>query len=184
MANYTLHLGFDWNSPLIGSIWKPGVLTESYRFLQYALADNKASPAWFQFCQGDTFSVIVWDLSSSPVPMTLTLDMAISETDAAETLNPTEYLTLTNVNALQNSKDAQYYLSFPNPSGPQSSSLQGPWGTSTAWYSDAGLVTFKANNFTCKLSFRLTAAPRSGGSPAQVYISDPEVIVGSTGSDD
>jgi hypothetical protein len=178
MANYTLHLGFDWNSPLIGSIWKPDALTESYRFLQYALADNKGAPAWFQFYQGDTFSVIVWDLSSSPVSVNLTLEMAISETDAAETYNPTEYLTLTNVASVQ--KSGQYYLSFPNPSGPQSSTLQGPWGTSTAWYSDAGLVTFKANNFTCKLSFRLSASPKSGGSD-QVYLSDPEVIVGSAG---
>jgi hypothetical protein len=183
MANYTLHLGFNWNSPLIGSIWSREGVNESYRFLQYALASDQGSPAWFQFSTGDTLSVVVWDTSTSPVAMGLDLAMGLSYLTASETYNPSLYLSLGGAaTAQQASYNQQYYLEFSSLSGgPQKTPSTSPWGSCSSWYQPGGPVTF-TGAINCKLSFRLIAAPVGGASPAQVYISDPEVIVGSTGS--
>jgi hypothetical protein len=186
MANYTLHLGYNWNSPTIGSIWT----TESgtFRFLQYALADGNGAPAWFQFQPDDELYVQAWDLSSTaPVPSAWSLDMSLSPLDAGPTAtyDPATYLSFTSATAtvqsqtvgvmtesyLQFSSFDFHYGSYTSPWGPcrgQSSSPLGP------------LTFLRASSF--KLSFSLSAtASHDGDRTTEVFLSDPEVIVGSDG---
>jgi hypothetical protein len=184
MALYTLHLGFNWNSPLIGSIWGTGNVPEPYRFLQYALAAGDGeTPSWFQFDENDQLSVTVWDLSPSPVPMALDLAMSLSYCDAPQTYNPSDYWDV-GQSVTHSPENGQYYFTYTNISGGPTSTLsKSPWGDCYAKYTatvptQTGFVTF-TNNVRCKLSFRLKAVASGTGNALQVYLSDPEVIVGS-----
>jgi hypothetical protein len=191
VANYILYLGFDWNSPPIGSIWA----TEGtdYRFLQYALANDAGAPAWFRFAAGDTFTVVVCDLSeSAPVPVPeIGLSMSISALDpvasGSQTYEPATMLTLppsVRAGSTNVSGRTEYYFTFsavelaygPGVTCP-------PWGpcrgTST---NTLGPVTFSRDNSSFKLSYRLEATRTYGGDrESRVFVSDPEVIVGSRG---
>jgi len=181
MALYTLHLGFNWNSPPIGSIW--GTPMPGTCFLQYALTDDTGASHLFKFAETDELAVIVWDLSSSPVQMSLQLSMSLSYLEASETYDPSSYLDVGGDKAV-GEKNAQYYFTFASVTGgPQGTSSTSPWGPCTSWYSarvltKTGNVTF-ASPITCKLSFRLNGSPSGGGSEPLVFLSDPEVIVGS-----
>ena len=191
MANYILYLGFDWNSPPIGSIWA----TEGtdYRFLQYALADAAGAPAWFRFAQGDTFTVVVCDLSAPAASPALEIGLSMSisalETVASgsQTYEPSTRLTLPpSVRASSTNVDGrtEYYFTFPAVElayGPGNTCP--PWGpcrgTST---NTLGPVTFSQDNTSFKLSYRLEATRNlDGARESRVFVSDPEVIVGSRG---
>lgn len=67
MANYYVHLGFDWHSYKIGTVW--GTAASNNYFLQYALTKNKQAPwepALFRFQPGDELRFRFWDLSDPP----------------------------------------------------------------------------------------------------------------------
>ncbi len=184
MALYTLNLAFNWNSPLIGSIWGNGNVPEPYRFLQYALAASDGeTPAWFQFDETDQLSVTVWDQSPSPVQMALDLAMSLSYLDAPQTYDPSDYWEV-GESVTKSPENGQYYFTFTNiTGGPTSKPSNSPWGPCRSKYAarvptPTGFVTF-TNKLRCKLSFRLKAAASGTGSAQQVYLSDPEVIVGS-----
>ena len=180
MANYTLHLGFNWNSPLIGSIWGDKTISEEYRFLQYALADAGGNPAWFQFQIGDVLSVKIWDLTSSPSTKDLMLSMSFAALEAGEpsTYAPSTLVTSDAAESLQ-SDGGPWYLLFTSVSGAvNGTGSDGPWGESRFVYA-AGPLTFSASS-SYKLSFSLKAVSPGNGD-ARVFISDPEVIVGSRG---
>lgn len=180
MANYTLHLGFNWNSPLIGSIWGDGALSDEYRFLQYALANDADKPAWFQFKIGDVLSVMIWDLTSSPSVKDLMLSMSFAALEAGETstYDPGTLVTSSAAESLQ-SDDGHWYLRFTSVDGAVTTSgTTGPWGDSRFVYT-AGPLTFSANS-NYKLAFSLRVVNPNNGN-ARVFISDPEVIVGSRG---
>lgn len=185
MANFTLHLGFNWNSQLIGSIWGSASPSGEYRFLQYALAAPDGRAAWFQFAKGDVLSVMIWDLSSAPALRELALSMSFSalEVGPVTTYAPSELVTSGDAESLT-AADGNGYLSFNSITSAVSGGgggSQGPWGPSAFVYA-AGSFTFAADA-SYKLSYLLRAAnARSGGSePARVFVSDPEVIVGSRG---
>lgn len=185
MSTYTLHLGYDWNSPLIGSIWTGQPL--NMRFLQYALSTSSGAPAWFRFQPNEPLNVMIWDLSSTsaPMPSTWSLRMALSPLDAGSsttvTYNPSSYMTYPDFASVQ-PDGANWYLQFLNNFTPdmEPSSPQGPWGGSNRGHSK----TFKPVSFTkslnCKLSFWLSVTAPNASAP-EIFISDPEVIVGSTG---
>ncbi len=182
MASYTLHLGFDWNSPIIGSIWGTSGGT-TYRFLQYAL-EGGSDPAWFQFQLDDTLSIVIWDLTTTPVPGTPALDLAFSPLDltgdAASTLVPSTLVDCaTAANAVTG--HGNNYLTFTSINTVTTAeSAKGPWSDSRTTYT-AGPLTFTTKDYTTyKLSFRLGFTARNGGG-TKIFISDPEVIVGSRG---
>jgi hypothetical protein len=182
MASYTLHLGFNWNSPIIGSTWGDGSTSGEYRFLQYALARQDGAPAWFQFVKNDVLSVTIWDLSSAPSLKDLALSMSFSALEAGEvsTYAPGTLVTSGDARSLT-AGNGDPYLSFDSVTGVVGAGGSGgPWGASSFVYA-AGSFTFAADA-SYKLSFLLRAAQaRSDGSPARLFVSDPEVIVGSRG---
>ncbi len=185
MANYTLHLGYNWNSPTIGAIWT----TESstFRFLQYALANASGAPAWFQFQPGDDLYVQAWDLSSTaPIPSAWGLDMSLSPLDAGPTAtyDPSTYLSFSSSTATVQSKTVggrtDSYLQFSS-FGFQYGSYTSPWGRCRGQSSSLGPLSFQSP-LSFKLSFSLSATASNGGDRiTEVYLSDPEVIVGSEG---
>ncbi len=199
MTAYTLHLGFRPDSPRIPMVWDPSDAT-SYQFLQYAL-DDGSQAMWFnQFYVDDTFSVTAWNLTPPPktspsklpsIP-TLTLRMSLGYLSAKDyqdgykTYCPTDVLDLGSAASSKTDKhNSQSYFQFEAPSGSwysPSSQVTCPWGAYSAVYY-TGTVTFLdfTQNFDvttlqCKLSFWLQCAD------GQTFISDPEVIVGSRGT--
>lgn len=185
MANYTIHLGFNWNSPTIGSIWSSE--STDYRFLQYALAGANGSPAWFQFSVDDTFSVVIWDLSSlSPIPDAWSLSMSLAALDAGtpQTYVPSDLLGLS-PDASEGSKSVngqpENYFSFESISFSYGPDNRSPWGTCRGQSSSLGPVSFSAvASFKLSYSLQVTA-DNEGTRETRVFISDPEVIVGSRG---
>ena len=188
MSNYTLHLGFNWGCPQIGSIW--GKQTTNHRFLQYALADTSAKPWWFQFECQDTLSVVLWDLSAStaPNPSRLVFDVRMSFGPLGATgtqpmtLLPSTIVSFANV-AIETWPDVnqtdgmQSCLQFSSISTGTHSTC--PWGNSRAHYNVSSPITFTAAS-SYKLSFYVQATDADTGE-AQTFLSDPEVIVGSQG---
>lgn len=182
MASYTLHLGFNWNSPLIGSFWAdPG----ERRFLQYALADGSGAPAWFRFAQDNSLAVELWDLTTTmrgAVDMTMVASMSFGPLDDSggdQTYAPSTLVSswgsAEQATKLVDGKD-QPYLQLGDIS-----SIGGgdsPWGPARGHYS-AGSFTFSAEA-SYKLSFFLRVAI-AGIQPPRDYLSDPEVIVGPRG---
>lgn len=179
MSAFTLHLGFNWNSPLIGSIWDTS--PSQYRFLQYALAEGSV-PAWFQFEADDVVAVVIWDLSSGDGAMTVGLSMSFgplvvpASTTKVASYNPTGLVSGSTTSVEHYSND-QPYLAFNSIS--QSKRSDCPWGAASASY-DAGTITMSGDR-RYKLSFLVRAVPSGGSGQSQSYLSDPEVIVGSGG---
>jgi hypothetical protein len=185
MADYTLHLGFRWGGPAIGSILGTGAaLPHDARFLQMALAGSGGAAAWFQFQPQDTMSVTIWDLSSTSAPdpsgFALGLDMSFGPLDGGgqyTTINPASLVT-----------SDGYYVTTQVFDGKQSQVLRCdavepsnspgdcPWGTWRKCYA-AGRVTWTAAT-SYELGFILTVSSQG---TRQYFVADPEVIVGSNG---
>ena len=184
MADFTLHLGYNWNGPTIGSIWT----TESstLRFLQYALADADGAPAWFQFQAGDNLYVRIWDLSSeAPIPSAWSLKLSLSPLDAGppETYDPSTYLSfsssLATVQSATVGGSTSSYLQLSNVSF-HYGSYTGPWGACRGQSSILlGPLSF-TSPLSLKLSFSLSATVSNNGDLlTEVFVSDPETIIGS-----
>lgn len=184
MAVYTVHLGFNWNSPLIGSFWNSeGASTE--RFLQYAISTSSGAPAWFRFAAGDSLSFEVWDLSSAQLqPGGPAFGMGVSFSPlegSASTIAPTDVVSAAQSVATTTSRvidgQKQYGLQFASVVSVSGGGAGGcPWGTSVGHYR-AGSIELTAQQ-SYKLSFYLKV---SYSGENRVFISDPEVIVGSRG---
>jgi hypothetical protein len=182
MATYTLHLGFNWNSPLIGSFWAEPI---SRRFLQYALADGGKAPAWFRFAEGDVIAVEIWDLTEGILgtgDMALAPSLAFTPLDEGTT---TAYSPDALVSAWGNAEQATYLVNGkaqPYLSLSEVSSIAGtssPWGPARGHYG-AGAFTVTAQ-LAYKMSFFLRVALAGTSGPPRDYVSDPEVIVGPRG---
>ena len=182
MANYTLHLGYRWDGPLIGALWSKS--STDYRYLNYALASSTGAPAWFQFALQDNLYVQLWDLSStsSPIPSAWILSMSLGSLTASTTYLPSSYLNL-NGAALQdpapppNGGSGSYFQL--NDVGVSYGRVTGPWGSCRGSSQPIGPVSFIAD-LSCELSFCLQVTVNLDGDPTtQVYVSDPETIVGS-----
>lgn len=173
-----IHLGFNWSSPIIGSVWK-NEPTE-YRFLQYALAKHKDGtvPAWFKFDVNDSVYFYIWDLGSSKSYSPSALNIGFSELSSATADAPDTYVdwdTSQWSTETQDKSKGNYgstYLQATPSSG--TSGVTCPWDSSSASYSVTAYVKFN-KACQCKLSFYLDVNDRA-------FISDPEVIVGSKGN--
>lgn len=186
MANYTLHLGYNWNGPPVGSLWTAD--PSSYRFLDYALADASGAPAWFQFQEDDDLYIQLWDLSSrtSPYPSQFACNLSLGSLDAQSpgTYDPSTYLNLNNVASVESmSVDGRTnsYLQISSfqltvsESGPYTC----PWQVYRGYTIPVGPLTF-TTDLVCKLSFYLKATAEHDGTRAdQIFISDPETRIGS-----
>jgi hypothetical protein len=202
MAQYTLHLGYNWNSPRIGSIWTPQSLNN--RFLQYALSQatdtGTDEPAWFNNIQSaDVFSIQLWDLSSSPapIPSAWVLKLGLSNVSAvqagtAATYDPSTYMAYpdtASVQPLSLGSMTSHYLEISSfdLSYSRSDSYSGPWGPCrgrSGLYSPLSFTPPEGTllPFNFELSFALEVTVTSDGDRVtQVFLSDPEVIVGSMG---
>jgi hypothetical protein len=210
MADYTIHLGYNLESPTIGAVWADSTAAlgsaladKGYRFLQYALGlgrgvgtDGTATPAWFtSFQDGDNLYFQIWDLSATPsaIPSGWSPRLSLSALAAATTYDPASYLTYSSSVAVQSSEivnDVQsYYLGLTSVSlaWSRDSGFQGPWGPCRGQSQLIGPLTFQLPGGTtqlqCKLSFYLQTTISNGGDRIDdVFLGDPEVIVGSTGS--
>lgn len=180
MKNTTLHLGFNWQSPLIGAIWGRGQLSAEYRALQYALANDSdgGKPAWFQFELDDVLRVLIWDLSSSPSSKELALKMSFSKLDAVATYDPSDLVQGSSATPLRDASNGEWYLSF-NEVSRTSVPGEGPWGASSFVYAAGSFTFIKKSNY--KLSYSLQVTKPDGGEALRVFLADPEVIVGSRG---
>lgn len=180
MADYTLNLGFNWNSITIGSIWSSEDDLEDYRFLQYALADGEGRPAWFQFYEDDVLKILIWDQAPT-TDMRLDLAMSFGPLEAGidRTYDPLSLMSSETATVAQRTVNGrtQDYLSFKGIV-PELGATTSPWGERQRGYL-AGSLSFKTRA-RYKLSFLVQAAA-SGGSTSRSYLSDPEVIVGSRG---
>lgn len=187
MADYTLHLGFRWDGPAIGSILgASAALPQDARFLQFALADDDGAPAWFQFQPQDAVSVQVWDLSSTsasgPSGFALGLTMSFGPLggdggDSYTTIDPTTLVTsddYTVTTQEYGGKPSQVLTS--NAIVTSGSPGDCPWGSSRACYT-AGKVTLTAGT-GYELAFILTVSYQG---TLQYFAADPEVIIGSHG---
>ena len=184
MASYTLHLGLDWNGAPIGTFWASGDdHAGTYRFLQYALASATGAPAWFHFTAGDTSSVELWDLTPAPprdwaLALSVALSFSALEATSAQTLDPRTLVSFAGVAAVSNDDaPSQLFLQLSSVNSAPGGSC--PWGASAGHYA-AGAVTF-TSAATYKVSFCVRAAPQGGAEPPRIFVSDPEVIVGSRG---
>lgn len=184
MADYTLHLGFRWDGPAIGSILGTGAaLPHDARFLQYALAVAGGDAAWFQFQPQDTMSVTIWDLSSSSAPsasgFALGLDMSFGPLAGGQytTIDPATLVTCDgySVTTLELDGKPSQVLRC-SAVEPSSSPGACPWGAWRKCYA-AGRVTWTAQT-SYELGFILTVSSQG---TKQYFVADPEVIVGSNG---
>lgn len=185
MSNYTLHLGYHWDGPPVGSIWTTA--TSGFRFLDYALADGSGDPAWFQFQRNDTLYVQLWDLSSrtAPYPVQFECNLSLGSLDAQSpgTYDPSSYLNLNNVGSVQSmSVDGRTnsYLAISSFEFTVSSSggYTCPWASYRGYTTPVGPLTFTAD-LVFKLSFYLKATAEHDGTRAdQIFISDPETRIG------
>ncbi|HEX4417452.1 MAG TPA: hypothetical protein VH165_06105 [Kofleriaceae bacterium] len=181
MAKWYVHLGFQWGSPLIGSVWNLGHESDEYRFLQYALSQDQAghTPAWFNFQVGDVLYFFIWNLgqpSSPPTPSTFNL--GFSYLDSAATYDPSTFVNLPNPDAWSEQQTANGSSYLQNKSFSDSAPSNCPWGSYGSSYTVTGAVQFQAS-VTGKLSFYLEV---DSGSDSQTFISDPEVIIGPNGN--
>jgi hypothetical protein len=191
MASYYLHLGFNWDSPTIGSVWNMISSPENteYRFLQYGVSDLTDLPTWFQFHEDDTLEVRIWDLTprSSQAPHVLYCDLNMSlgalEVGGAKTYDPSSLLTMDGDVVVQTKSvnDAEnYYADFPRVYMSYDSAFESPpWGSCRGKGSSRGKLTFKAVS-RFKLSLYLKGVIQNADD-GRVFLSDPEVIVGSRG---
>jgi hypothetical protein len=188
MADYTLHLGFRWEGPPIGSILGAGpALPQDARFLQYALANASGAAAWFQFQPQDTVHVKIWDMSSTSAPgpagLALGLSMSFGPLDGGgdeySTLDP---LTLVagdghvTTKSVDDGDKASTVFVF-DTIVPSSNAGDCPWGSARACFA-AGEVTMTAAA-SYEIGFIVTASYQG---TRQVFVADPEVIVGSGGA--
>lgn len=180
MARYTLHLAFQWNSPQIGALWDADHVSP-HRFLQYALGDANGAPAWFELDADDVIDVLLWDLTPSSQVASVSLAMSFgpliapADATAIAAHDPADLVTLGDAMAVAYA-NGQPYLAFSGIRGDKAT--ESPWGRASQSWS-AGSFTLSSES-RYKLSFLVTATPASSA-PAQTYLSDPEVIVGSTG---
>ncbi len=181
MADFTLHLGFTWNSLQVGSIWNPSDDDQpsAYRFLQYALADASGNPAWFEFAAGDQLSVVVWDLSPASDllgPLQLELSMSFAPVVGAARAYDPDQLVTRGESMTVSTHGGQPFLSFGAIGA--ATPGDGPWGPGASHR--AGTLTLsEASRY--KLSFLVSAGSTQHVDTRQSFVSDPEVIVGSAG---
>jgi hypothetical protein len=187
MADYTLHLGFRWDGPPIGSILGAGpALPHDARFLQYALASSGGAPAWFQFQPQDTITVKIWDLSSSSAPgpagLVVGLSMSFGPLDGGDTYTTIDPYTLvasdgdTSTQSVNHDDKVSTVLDF-DAIVPSSDAGDCPWGSARRCDA-AGKVSLSAQA-SYEIGFIVTVAYQGA---RQVFVADPEVIVGSGGA--
>jgi hypothetical protein len=189
MAQYILHLGYDWSSRLIGSLWTTA--SSSYRPLQYALAGSDGeTPAWFEFQQGDALNVQLWDLSSpqTVVPSEWQLNMSLASLSAgsAGSEDPSTYLSFGSSVSVQSKVVGALtnpYLDLGDINF-SFGSYKSPWGTCRGQSTGVlGPLTFtQETSFELSFYLAVTAMTRDSDRITQVFVSDPEVIVGASGN--
>ena len=187
MANYYIHLGFDWNSYLIGSVW--GSTSGTNRWLQYALTTNPSGPAWgpalFQFEPNDTLSFRIWCLTSlSNYTVTGNVAMNALESDPATGIVE----KYTSRSGLVDATKSASLVWEPGgawldlTANMAASSAPSPWGRSAGYSTNTiGPMTLlnpnsPADPFNYKLNFELSV---TGAAGTRVFISDPETRIGS-----
>jgi hypothetical protein len=181
MAVYTVHLGFNWNSPTIGAFWSSKGPSDD-RFLQYELGTSGQAPAWFHFVQNDSLTFELWDLSASrqePGGPAIGLALSFSPLDAgtSQTIAPVSLVSASAAAAVSTRQVAgrqESYLDFTSIVSTSGGAC--PWGPSVGHYG-AGTIELTAIQ-SYKMSFCLKA---SYSGVARIFLSDPEVIVGSRG---
>lgn len=186
MADYTLHLGFRWDGPPIGAILGAGpALPQDARFLQLALADAGGAPAWFRFQPQDTVHVKIWDLSSASAPdpdhLALGLSMSFGPLDGS---SPYTTLAPSTLVAHDGDTSTQYTEGTGKPDQvlvfddiTPASGDGCPWDGARKCH-DAGQITLTADA-SYEVGFIVTAGYQGD---RQVFVADPEVIVGSGGA--
>jgi hypothetical protein len=189
MADYTLHLGFRWDGPTIGSILGTGpALPHDARFLQYALATADGAAAWFQFQPQDTVHVLIWDLSSTSAPnaaeLAVGLSMSFGPIDVDDggdgsytTIDPDTLVAGDDISTQSQEYDGKSSTVLVFDDIVPSSDDGCPWGSARRCYA-AGDVTLTAEA-SYEVGFIVTVAYQGN---SQIFVSDPEVIVGSGGA--
>ncbi|ACY14588.1 hypothetical protein [Haliangium ochraceum] len=183
MSTYILHLGFRWDSSPIGAVLTTGNLGD-YRPLQFALGSDSGTPAWFRFQNTDSLSVTVWDLSSEAASTggaraDVALGFAsLSGANGPQALSPVDLVTAGSSWTLK--PDAQSHTQLLcSTAQPSNLALDTcPWAGARASY-DAGVMRL-VEVASFEMSFLLEVTRRDGAS--QVFVADPEVIVGAGGT--
>lgn len=196
MANYYVHLGFDWNSYKIGTVW--GAATSDDYFLQYALTKNDQAPwepALFRFRPGDDLSFRFWDLTHPAVnvdTVQLSAKVGFNSLRGAiydRTNNPIVHVS--GVDYFDWGEFTNNRTSAPKPcvqvfGGPgfdipyKLIEAESPWGparTCDFYRGPMGILNPGSALFPFKMSFFVGVS--YDGQERRVFIADPETIIGS-----
>lgn len=149
MTAYYIHLGYDFKSYTIGSVWK-GSSTNTNYWLQYCLATNQTinqtgaawNPALFQFLNNDTIYFKIWDLTdySNPDDISIAVDasgnsgIGLCQTTGTVYTNTNSPIDISKASGLAWNQDSKvnnnWYIKFNSFSMSAASQQQSPWGQS------------------------------------------------------
>ena len=188
MTNYYVHLGFDWSSYLVGSVW--GSSPGTNRWLEYAVTTSATGPEWgaslCQFQPNDTLSFRIWCLSIlSKYTVSGYVGMNALALDPGTGIVP-KYTSDSGLVSLSGSSSLVWSqggesldLTANMAAGPDPS----PWGRSAGYNTNAiGPLTFLNPNkdslepFYFKMNFKLSV---TANTTTREFISDPETRIGS-----
>ena len=193
MADYLVHLGYDWNSYTLGSVWRAATSTDYW--LEYALTQivsTPSIPALFQFSAGDQLFFRIWDLTqypanTSPCPFSVSGGIGLNTLGAGAVIYdsataPVDVSTSNNTLAWSIINNNQPFIAFstismaPNPSS-------SPWAPCMfASDNTLGPLTITAtDNIDFKMNFQLqvTFSPVGADPIIKVFFADPETRIGS-----
>lgn len=182
MADYTLHLGFDWNSPRIGTLF--GESSSQARFLHFELQSSDGQAASFtEFMVDDNLYIQVHCMSGAESEMKLELvtiafgPLDVDGSESFTTITPGQIV----LGGTPAEVDGQAVLQLSAEPAPLTTS---PWGTpQKSWVTRPPFVTFLGSASSLgrfEMGFWINV--QSQGSVSRIFTGDPEVIVGSGGS--
>ena len=200
MSNtYYIHLGYDFYSYVMGTVWGNGANQTGNRWLQYCLTAGSSgsspwTPALFQFSTGDLLYFKIWDLSQYPTGTVLNQICVDSSGGSGVGLNTTtgtpydsgtSPVSADGTTLIWNDAQPKPHIYFAQINM-QAETGPSPWGSSM--FSSSNLIgpmtITGTGNMSFKLNFKLQASYNSdpnGIQPPTVktYIADPEGTVGS-----
>jgi hypothetical protein len=195
MAQYYVHLGYDWNRYKIGSVW--GTSTSNDFDLQCALTTNKeptsTKPPWqgalFSFKSGDSLYFQIWDLTKKPryaVPGSVKASIGLNSVDG-KTIFHKDSKVVELGTGLSWSTFDDNGKSAPNPCigfAPEldhSHRRQSPWGSAfprSSWVGPLTLLDPEPHSIPIDIEMNFFMEV-TVGRECRVFVEDPETVIGS-----
>jgi hypothetical protein len=198
---YYIHIGYDYNSYKLGSVWGNENPNEtSFYWLQYALTSgSSATSPWtgtlFQFNENDQVYFQIWDLTDWGPTVPQLSQVCVNLFYIAVNQLSGEFFSSTSVPVSVSASNRTLAWSSTDPSSiieaqdlsltvPSPNPILSPWGDSSFITSSTiGPLTITGSSsmsfkLSFKLSFTYTATGKPPGTP-RIFIADPETTIGS-----